>query len=112
MLSTGARVPEYTHTQFRSVPAFRQTAPEPVAEIHPDTAHEYGIADGDVMAIETRKGEIRMRVRATEDLAPEVVSIPHGWSQANANVLTELEPRDPITGYTQLKALLCRVRKV
>lgn len=112
ILTTGARVLEYTHTQFRNVPALRQAVPEPIAEIHPDTAQEYGIADGDMVAIKTRKGEIRMRVRITEDLAPKVVSIPHGWSQANANVLTELEPRDSITGYTQLKALLCQVKKV
>ncbi len=112
ILTTGARILGYTHTQFRNVPALRQAVPEPVAEIHPDTAQEYGIADGDMVAIETRKGEIRIRVRTTEDLAPQVVSIPHGWSQANVNVLTELDLRDPITGYTQLKALPCRMRKV
>jgi len=27
-------------------------------------------------------------------------------------VLTELEPRDPVTGYTEMKALLCRISKV
>jgi anaerobic selenocysteine-containing dehydrogenase len=112
ILITGARILGYTHTQFRNVPALRKATPEPVAEIHPDTAREYDIADGDMVAVETRKGKIRMRARTTEDLAPQVVSIPHGWSEANANVLTELELRDPITGYTQLKALPCRVRKV
>jgi len=39
------------------------------------------------------------------------LSIPHGWSKANANLLTELEPRDPVTGYTEMKALLCRISK-
>ncbi len=112
ILTTGARMPQYTHTQFRNVSRLRQAAPEPIAEIHPDTAQEHGIADDDMVVIGTRKGEIRMRVRTTEDLAPQVVSIPHGWPQANAMVLTELKDRDPITGYTQLKALLCRVRKV
>ncbi len=112
ILTTGARILQYTHTQFRNVPALRQAVPEPVAEIHPDTAREYGIVNGDVIAIETRKGKIRMKAGITEDLAPQVVSIPHGWSEANANVLTELEPRDPVTGYTQLKALLCRIKKI
>jgi anaerobic selenocysteine-containing dehydrogenase len=112
ILTTGARDLEYTHTQFRNVPTLRKAAPEPIAEIHPDTAEKYGIADGEVVAIETRKSGIRMKVRMTEDLAPQVVSIPHGWSEANANRLTELEPRDPVTGYTQLKALLCRIKKI
>ncbi|MFC1864558.1 molybdopterin-dependent oxidoreductase [Chloroflexota bacterium] len=111
ILTTGARNLQYTHTQFRNVPALQQVVPEPVAELHPDTAKEHGIVDGDVIAIETRKGKIRMKARINEDLAPQVVSIPHGWSEANANMLTELEPRDPVTGYTQLKALLCRIKK-
>jgi len=112
ILTTGARILEYTHTQLRNVPALRQVAPEPVAEVHPDTAREYGIADADIVAVETRRGKIEIKVRTTEDILPQVVSIPHGWAEANANVLTELEPRDPVTGYTQFKALLCRIRKV
>ena len=112
ILTTGARILQYTHTQFRNVQALHQAAPEPIAEIHPDTAGKYGIADGDMMAVETVKGQIEIKVRTTEDLAPGIVSIPHGWSEANANTLTELEPRDPVTGYTQLKALLCRIKKI
>ncbi|MFC2072218.1 molybdopterin-dependent oxidoreductase [Chloroflexota bacterium] len=112
ILTTGARILQYTHTQFRNVTALQQAAPEPIAEIHPDTAKEYGIVDGDMVAIETRKGKIRMKARITEDLVPHIVSIPHGWSEANANMLTELEPRDPVTGYTELKALLCRIRRI
>ena len=112
ILTTGARILEYTHTQFMNVPALRQTTPEPIAEVHPDTATKYGVSDGDTIAIETRKGQIRIKARTTEDLLPHVVSIPHGWAEANANLLTELEPHDPVTGYTELKALLCRIRKV
>jgi len=112
ILTTGARILQYTHTQFRNVPALRQAAPEPIAEIHPDTAGRHGIADGDMMTVETVKGQIALRATTKEDLAPGIVSIPHGWSEANANMLTELEPRDPITGYTQLKALLCRIKKI
>ncbi len=111
ILSTGARIPQYTHTQLRNVPALRKAAPEPVAEIHPDTARKYGVADGDMMTVETPKGQITLKTKTTKDLAPGVVSIPHGWSEANANLLTQLEPRDPITGYTEMKALLCRIKK-
>jgi anaerobic selenocysteine-containing dehydrogenase len=112
ILTTGARILEYTHTQMRNVPQLRQSAPEPIAEVYPDTAREYGVADGDTIAVETRKGRIEIKVRVTEDLLPGVVSIPHGWAEANANLLTELEPRDPVTGYTQLKVLLCRIKKL
>jgi anaerobic selenocysteine-containing dehydrogenase len=112
ILTTGARIPEYTHTQLRGVPYVHKTAPEPLAEINPETAAKYGISDGDMMSIETTKGKIAMKVKTTEALVADVVSIPHGWPKANANLLTELEPRDPVTGYTEMKALLCRIAKV
>jgi len=112
ILTTGARIQQYTHTQFRNIPTLKKIAQEPIAEINPDTAGEYGISDGENIAIETQKGEIRLIVRVTQDMVSGVVGIPHGWSKANANVLTSLEPRDPVTGYTELKALLCRIRKL
>jgi anaerobic selenocysteine-containing dehydrogenase len=109
ILTTGARIPEYTHTQLRGVAYFHNTSPEPLAEIHPETAAQYGVADGDMMNIETPKGKIQMRAKTTDKLVRGVLSVPHGWDKANANFLTELEPRDPVTGYTQMKALLCRI---
>ena len=76
------------------------------------TAARYGISDGDMMKVETTKGTIEIKASTTEDLHSGILSIPHGWARANANQLTELEPRDPVTGYTEMKALLCRVSKV
>ena len=105
-------MPEYTHSQFRGVPSLEKTAPEPLAEIHPETAGKYGLSDGDMARVETTKGSIEIRISATEDLHPGVISIPHGWAKANANQLTELEPRDPVTGYTEMKSLLCSISKV
>ena len=111
ILTTGARVPEYTHTQLRGVPSLEKTAPEPLAEVHPETAAKYGLADGDMARVETTKGTIEIRIGTTKALHPNVFSIPHGWAKANANELTELTPRDPVTGYTEMKALLCRISK-
>ena len=111
ILTTGARIQEYTHTQLRGVPSLEKTAPEPLAEIHPETATKYGIGDGEMMKVETTKGTIEMKARTTDDLHQDILSIPHGWARANANKLTELEPRDPVTGYTEMKALLCRIGK-
>ena len=112
ILTTGARILQYTHTQFRNLPSLAEQAPEPLAEINPATAKKYGLKDGDMMSIETTKGQIVMKLSTTELLSPGIVSVPHGWSEANANQLTSLDVRDPVTGYTEMKALLCRIRKV
>jgi anaerobic selenocysteine-containing dehydrogenase len=111
ILITGARMREYTHSQLRNMTQMRRRAPEPLAQIHPATAKKHDIVDGEMIVIETKRGSIKMKAKVTEDIAPSVVSIPHGWAQANANVLTDITHRDPISGYPELKALLCRIRK-
>jgi len=111
LLVTGARMKEFTHSQLRMMTSMRRSAPEPFAEIHPAAARDNGIVDGEMIYVETRKGSIQMKARVTEDVAPRVVSIPHGWAIANANELTDLDARDPVSGYPLLKGLLCRIRK-
>jgi anaerobic selenocysteine-containing dehydrogenase len=112
-LNTGARIKEYTHWQMRHVPQLREMAPDPLAEIHPETAKQYGIADGDRVVVETKTGQITVKVMTTDDLMPGIVNVLHGWAEAlNQNVLTELKPSDPVTGYPELRALACRIRRV
>ncbi|MFC1920948.1 molybdopterin-dependent oxidoreductase [Chloroflexota bacterium] len=112
ILTTGTRVEQYTHSQLRNVPSLRATMPEPLAEMNPETAKKYGVVDGEMCIVETPKDHVTLRAHTIEELTPGIVSIPHGWpGEANANYLTSLDVRDPITGYTEMKALLCRVKK-
>lgn len=113
VLNTGARIVEYTHWQMRHVPELRRLAPDPIAEIHPDTAARHGICDGDLVIIETKKGQMKIKAKTTDDLLPDIINVLHGWAkELNQNVLTDMEPRDPVTGYPELRALACRIRKV
>jgi len=110
ILISGERSQEYTHTQQRQVPELRNNNPEPLAEMHPATATKYGLADGVLVQIETKNGKMKMRLRATEKLAPGVVSVPHGWGgNANVNMLVDMDIFDPITAYPDFKTVLCRV---
>ncbi|MCR4419299.1 MAG: molybdopterin-dependent oxidoreductase [Clostridia bacterium] len=112
ILISGARTQEFTHTQMRHIPGLRSARPEPFAEMHPATAGRYGLADGDWAKLSTRNGSLRVRVKTTPDMLPGIVSLPHGWAQANVNLLTDMQDRDPITGYPDFKALLCRVEPI
>jgi len=112
ILTTGARAIEYTHTQMRNIPQLRAILPNALAEIHPSTAAKYGVADGEFVFVETKKGKIKIKVKCSEDIMPGVISIPHGWAQANVNILTDISVRDPISGYPELKALRCRIKKI
>jgi len=113
ILTTGARILYYTHGQHRNIKGLRERIPEPFAEIHPKTATQYGIEDGDPIIVESNRGKIRVKARVTQDILEGVVSIPHGWpGEANVNLLTDVHCREPIMGYPQMKSQLCSIRKV
>lgn len=113
LVATGARILEYTHYQMRQVPALKQLAPEPVAEINPITARKYGVADGEMVLVKTRNGQVEVKLKVNEDLAPQVVNILHGWGRkSSANLLAGLDVRDPVTGYPELRALAGRIEKI
>jgi anaerobic selenocysteine-containing dehydrogenase len=64
-----------------------------------------------MMVVETKRGSIEIKTRITPTILPQVVSIPHGWQDANVNLLTDEMPADPVTGYPGLKSGLCSIRK-
>jgi anaerobic selenocysteine-containing dehydrogenase len=113
ILTTGARILYYTHGQHRNIQDLKKKCPEPFAEIHPKTAKQFGVKDGDPVFVESNRGQIRVKALVTEDMMEGVVSIPHGWpGEANVNLLTDVHCREPIMGYPQMKSQLCRIRKV
>jgi anaerobic selenocysteine-containing dehydrogenase len=112
VLTTGARILYYTHGQHRNIKALREKIPDPFAEVHPKTAMQYGIKDGDPIVVESNRGKIKVKARVTQDILEGVVSIPHGWPrEANVNLLTDVHCREPIMGYPQMKSQLCSIRK-
>ncbi|MBI5604665.1 MAG: molybdopterin-dependent oxidoreductase [Deltaproteobacteria bacterium] len=112
ILSTGNRNLFYTHSQFRGIKALKEKNPEPKAELGPKTALKYDLQEGDPVVIETNRGSICMKVHLDERVAEGVVLVPHGWpGEANANLLTDTECREPIMGYPEIKSLLCAIRK-
>ena len=109
LLSTGARHLEFCHSQHHNLSGLRQRVPEPLAEINPETAAKYGIGNGAMMVIETKRGKIKIKTKVTRDIIPDMVSIPHRWNEANANILTDSKPADPVVGYPALKSVLCKI---
>ncbi|MCX5886553.1 MAG: molybdopterin-dependent oxidoreductase, partial [Proteobacteria bacterium] len=110
-LTTGARLPMYLHSQHRNIPALRKLHPEPYLEIHPETARESGVKNGDKVIVESPRGKVAIKAQLTEGIMPSVVHIPHGWVEFDCNLLTDHEKRDPVSGFPGLKSALCRVRK-
>lgn len=127
LVLTNAKVTAFIHSQHRSLPSLRKTAPEPAAELHPETAGEHGVEHKQWMFVETPKGAVKVRANLTRRIIPGVVCVQHGWWQAcrdlelpgydpfdpfgaNPNGLVDAEHRDPISGSLPHRSFLCRVR--
>ncbi|MCX6011060.1 MAG: molybdopterin-dependent oxidoreductase [Chloroflexi bacterium] len=110
-LISGTRTMAYTHSQYRDIARLKRLTPEPLVEINPELARELGIADGEMVIVESARGSITLKARITPDVPPTVLSLQHGWKEANANLLTDNEPCDPISGYPAFKTTPCQVKK-
>ncbi len=122
VLTTGGRIAFFFNSEHRQIANLRKAHRHPLAEIHPATAARHGIANGDWMWVETRRGRIRQKAKLTTGIDPRVIHVEHGWWfpeepapdygiwKSNANVLTDNQPPyDPAMGTYQLRGLLCRV---
>jgi anaerobic selenocysteine-containing dehydrogenase len=79
ILSTGRRSPVYFHTEHRNIPWLREIDPDPVVEVHPETAAAAGIGHGDWVWVENWLGRCRMKAKVTPVVPKWMVMAAHGW---------------------------------
>jgi anaerobic selenocysteine-containing dehydrogenase len=66
---------------MRNVPVLREISPDPILHIHPDTASERGIADGDRVSVTSPHGQMKVKAELYPGIRPDTVMILHGWWQ-------------------------------
>lgn len=79
ILVTGRRVGTLFHSEHRQVPWLRQFEKAPYVEIHPDTASQLGIEDGEWVWIEGVRGKVKRKAKTTAVVHPRMAMAPHGW---------------------------------
>ncbi len=126
ILNTGGTFMPMFKSEFMQPELGRMKHPDPLMDIHPDTAQKLGIGDGDWAYIETRRGRIKQKARYNDGILPNVVNCQANWWfpekaanepclsgvwESNANVLTLDEPEacDELSGGWCNRALLCKV---
>jgi anaerobic selenocysteine-containing dehydrogenase len=129
ILITGGRFHPFFHSEHRQVETLRKRYPWAKMQIHPDTAKEVGVAEGDWAWIETQHGRVMQKVTLDKDLDPRVVHAQHGWWYpempgeepwlhgvwvSNINVCTssDEETCDEALGSWPLRTFQCKVYKV
>jgi anaerobic selenocysteine-containing dehydrogenase/rubredoxin len=118
----------FLHSSHRQVRGMRRMHPEPIVEIHPDTAKKHQIEDGDMVWVETKRGKIKQRARLTDIGLPDVINPDFGWWfpekeaaepslfglwESNVNVLTslDLDHCSQSCGTYYLGCCLCKISK-
>jgi anaerobic selenocysteine-containing dehydrogenase len=91
--------------------AARAAPPVPTLLLHPQDAEARRLVDGDVAVVSTARGSCRAVVQLTGDVRRGVVSLPHGFDDANVNQLTTTADADPLSGMTRLSGLAVDVRR-
>jgi anaerobic selenocysteine-containing dehydrogenase len=123
ILITGARCPVFYTSEHRMIPWLREIFPDPIVEIHPETAEKLGIQDRQWVFIESPRGRIKQRALLTTGIDPGVVAAQygwwfpeiknpeHGWKESNANILTDNNPDgyDVAMGADNLRVLMCKI---
>ncbi|MBD2317222.1 molybdopterin oxidoreductase family protein [Phormidium tenue] len=109
ILTTG-RLYGHWHTQTRTgrIDKIRQMHPNPFIEIHPKDANKFGINNGDLVEVRSRRGSSKFPALVTEAIARGVLFVPMHWGtlwadNAEANALTHPES-DPDSKQPELKA--------
>ena len=108
VLSTG-RVLEHWHTgsMTRRSGVLDDIEPEAVAFLSPRELGRLGLAAGDLVRLETRRGAVAVKVRADRDVPAGMVFMPFCYAEAAANLLTN-PALDPFGKIPEFK--FCAVR--
>jgi formate dehydrogenase major subunit len=112
ILTTGRQL-EHWHTgsMTRRASVLDWAEPEANCSLHPATLRGLGVAPGEMLRIETRRGAIEIMARADRAVAEDMVFVPFAYVEAAANVLTNPQ-LDPYGKIPEFKFAACRVSKI
>ena len=60
---------------------FARNSPFPTIQMHPDTARERGIEEGDWVIVESPYGWMKLKAELIPGIRPDTVMALHGWWQ-------------------------------
>jgi anaerobic selenocysteine-containing dehydrogenase/ferredoxin-NADP reductase len=128
LVLTTAKSGWFVHSSHRAIASLRRKAADPMVEISPALAATHGLVDGDWALVETRMGQVTLRVRLNAALDDRTVVAEFGWWEAceplgragsapvgagtsNINAVLSDISRDPVSGSVPLRAVTCDIHR-
>jgi len=100
----------HTGTMTRKVRGLNILRSEELVEISPRDAEALGIADGEIVQVTSRRGEVTAKARVTESSPAGTVSMTFHFAESPTNELTN-PVLDPVAKIPEFKVCAVRIRK-
>ena len=84
LLLTTGRLAHQWHTMSKTgrVPKLNRLNPASFVQLHPDTASGFGITDGDLVEVRSRRGVVRVPAQTSADISPGCCFVPMHFNDA------------------------------
>ena len=99
-------------TQTRRIGALVEQCPQPYCEIHPQLAEKVGVAEGDFVKVESRRGSLNVRARVVRTIRPDTVFVPYHWPLDRAANNCTVRALDPVSRIPEYKVCAVRLKKL
>lgn len=111
-LTTGRVLAQYqSGTQTRRIGRLRELSSDAFVEMHEATARRLGLADRDLVRVETRRGSATARLRLVNTIRTDTLFMPfHFAGEGSVNRLTN-PALDPISRMPEFKVCAARVSR-
>ncbi|OFX21063.1 MAG: formate dehydrogenase subunit alpha [Bacteroidetes bacterium GWA2_31_9] len=100
----------HTSTMTRKVKGLRILDEEELFKINPEDAKLFGIEDGEMVSVKSRRGEVKVKARVTDICQKGVVSMTFHFFESPTNELTICEV-DPVAKIPETKVCAVKVEK-
>jgi predicted molibdopterin-dependent oxidoreductase YjgC len=111
LLTTGRMLYHYHGGSFtRRAKALHAHVPEGSVEINPEDAARLDVADGELVHVASRRGEVWAKAEVTDKVEPGITFMTFHFAEAAANLLTN-PALDPVAKIPEYKACAVRLEK-
>jgi assimilatory nitrate reductase catalytic subunit len=112
ILTTGRVVSMFlSGNQTRRIGPLVDQYPEPLLELHPVLAKNLGLATGDWVTVESRRGSMTIRCQVVATIRPDTVFVPYHWAGRKSINLVTVSAQDPVSKIPEYKVCAVRLRK-
>jgi len=101
----------HTGSMTRRSVSLESEVPTGWIEINTEDANDLGVVDGEMVLAKTRRGEIKVPARVTNEIMKGVMFMPFHFAECAANMLTN-NALDPIAKIPEFKACAIKIEKI